>query len=106
MRIYFVLCFALVAFTQVQLGLAGLPGPPGRKGPTGPKGVPPPYCQVSSKITDFLKQFRSTSLKGAASGEKGSAGSTSSMVSYAEVHILMKMNIDGSNIALDCSAFC
>ncbi|CAB4042066.1 Hypothetical predicted protein [Paramuricea clavata] len=78
MRIYFVLCFALVAFTQTQLGLAGPPGPRGRSGALGPKGDPPPYCRVSSKITDFLKQFRSTSLKGA-SGKKGSAGSTSSL---------------------------
>ncbi|CAB4037875.1 Hypothetical predicted protein [Paramuricea clavata] len=75
MRIYFVLCFAaFVAFTQTQLGLAGPPGPPGKRGPTGSKRVRiTPYCRVSSKITNFLKQFRSTGLKGA-SGKKGSAG--------------------------------
>ncbi|CAB3991395.1 Hypothetical predicted protein [Paramuricea clavata] len=57
MRIYFVLCFtlALVSLTQAK----GY----GKKGSTDLKRVPPPrtmkYCQVSSKITTFLNQFRS-----------------------------------------------
>jgi hypothetical protein len=60
MRIYFVLCFtlALVSLTQAK----GY----GKKGSTGPKRVPPPrtmkYCQVSSKITTFLNQFRSIEI--------------------------------------------
>ena len=103
MRIYFVLCFAaLVPLTQTQLGLAGPPGPPGKRGPTGSKRVRIPYCPVSSKITDFLKQFRSIGLKGA-SGKKGSAGlrfnsGQSCLAVSHKVHIYTDENdVDGSN---------
>lgn len=85
MRSWFVSCFVLSMVVFLQVCQARLRGPSGRIGLPGPKGVAPvKYCAISTKITTFLKQFRSVGLKGASGG-----GLRGRMVSYDVTCILL-----------------
>lgn len=98
MRSWFVSCFVLSTVVFLQACQARLRGPSGRIGLPGPKGAAPvKYCAISTKITTFLKRFRSVGLKGASGG-----GLRGRMVSYDVTCIvnLYILNKSGELVAM------